>query len=271
MYNLIEGERSKAIKRLTSTASPTRPSGQRAISDVTKADTPEARGLKRAKAAIDHLTRNDVSEFHSYGPQVPRPVERVASALMVLLQGAALPWASARRTMANGDRFLRLVYDFDPDSVRSSQLRMLQPFLDDPDFRPHVIRDVSRPAASFCAWILGMVMTRKWRSGSGDEASDPLLPKPTEAQASGETAEGAANEDGGRPGETFAEKLERRRKEQMLRKERDENNLGMFAVAGLEHRSSSYSDVRRHMASKSPKKKAADTGTHRDESFSTDH
>jgi hypothetical protein len=100
-----------------------------------------------------------------------------------------------------------------------------------------------------------MVQMRRWRSGSGNEASDPLLPKEALVE---ETA--APKEEGAGGGETFAEKLERRRKEQMLRKERDENNLGMFAVAGVEHRSSSWSSVRKKIESRSPKKKKAIDG-----------
>jgi hypothetical protein len=102
----------------------------------------------------------------------------VTSALMILLQGQAMPWLSAKRVMANGERFTHMIYEFDPDLLRAAQLRMLQPYLDNPAFRPSEIREVSQPAANFCSWILGMTMMRLWRMGKGDERSDPLNAPP---------------------------------------------------------------------------------------------
>lgn len=155
---------------------------------------------------------------------------------MVLLQGQALPWTAVRRVMADGDRFMHMIYEFDADLVRSSQIRQLDSYLRNPDFRPHRIREVSKPAASFCSWVLGMVQMRLWKTGKGNEATDPLL------EAAGEA-------------ETFAQKLEKKRQEQqeMLKQEQDESTLGLFgASVGMDYKSSTWSDVRKGLDAKSP-------------------
>ena len=66
------------------------------ISAGAKKDSPAAEALALAVAAIDSVTKSDVSEIRSFR-HPPPAVTMVTSAVMILLDGAPLPWDEAKR------------------------------------------------------------------------------------------------------------------------------------------------------------------------------
>jgi hypothetical protein len=46
---------------------------------------------------------------------------------MILLKNRVLPWSETKKLMSNGDRFLNMLLDFDPDSITQQQITMLRP------------------------------------------------------------------------------------------------------------------------------------------------
>ena len=161
--------------------------------------------VQRAKDAINRLTKGDIAEFRSFA-NPPDQVVMVCEALMILLTGDSIPWQAAKRVMANGERFINMLLDFDGAEIPKSRIRALQPFIKDPGFRPQELEPVSKSAAAFCAWVLGTVQAYGYKTGSAHPRLDPLM-RPVTAPIEG-TYQGDASShsmytvDGARPGTT---------------------------------------------------------------------
>eukprot|EP00752_Nemacystus_decipiens_P018599 g16677.t1 len=124
----------------------------------------ESLALMRAQAAIDELTRGDICELRSFA-KPPAAVNMVAAALMIALTGHGEPtaagWLSAKRYMTNIDKLFGAVAGLDLGSLRVSQTRKLEAYARNPAFRPDVVACVSLPASKICAWILGVLLSRR--------------------------------------------------------------------------------------------------------------
>jgi hypothetical protein len=239
VYSMIEDARNKALRKLekatgddirgTKTARPQSRERPHTVGSTTSSgewDDPKEAALIAAQEAVASLSKSDVAELRSF-TNPPPAVTMVASALMVMLTGEQLPWAAAKRVMANGDRFLAMLAEFHPDSLTADQLRQLRPYIKNLAFHPSKIEPVCRCAAKFCAWVLGMLQAHAWRSDDANYTRlDPLRvalneTRPTSApsedgmQSSGTTVlppvAGTSKSMGGSL--TFAEKLEIRRAE----------------------------------------------------------
>ena len=135
-------------------------------------------GLFRAEQAIACLTKGDVAEIRSFS-KPPPAVMMVVKALMVLLTGEAMDWKSAKRVMASGERFLQMMGACmrDRERLPESRIRMLRrKFTNNPNFHPDCVEPISRSAARFCAWVLGIVQYHSWTTGTAHPRIDPLRP-----------------------------------------------------------------------------------------------
>ena len=198
----------------------------------------EVKGMRRAYEAIANLGKSDIAELRSF-VNPPPAVIMVTSVLMIILKGRPLPWSDAKKIMSNGDRFLNLLLDFDPDSLTPSQLMMLKPYEANPNFHPNAVSPICLCAAKFLSWCIGMINAYRWKRGEAHNRLDPLvtstlpgspvdptkkLPKIAFADVSkngGDFHVGAENEEG-----LFADKIEKRKRqrEKMEQHSKSETN-----------------------------------------------
>ena len=149
-------------------------------------------GLSRAEQAIACLTKGDVAELRSFS-KPPPAVMMVVKALMVLLTGEAMDWKSAKRVMASGERFLQMMGACmrDRERLPESRIRTLRrKFTNNPNFHPDCVEPISRSAARFCAWVLGIVQYHGWATGTAHPRIDPLRPysAPNESGIEGDSS-----------------------------------------------------------------------------------
>jgi pimeloyl-ACP methyl ester carboxylesterase len=186
VYNMVEAAREKALHKLdreadrtrgvarptskgSSLAAAARPYSSGGGTDgLLPPDDPKEAALVAAQEAVSSLSKSDVAELRTF-TSPPPAVTMVTSALMIILTGEQLPWAAAKRVMANGDRFLSMLAEFHPDSLTEPQLRQLRAFVRNAAFHPTHVEPVSRCAAKFCGWVLGMLQAHAWRAASDDD------------------------------------------------------------------------------------------------------
>ena len=87
----------------------------------------------------------------------PAAVEIVLEAVMTLLLGRSTTFADARRFLSGGESFLVMLRDFRLDDLTEARMKLVEPYVDNPLFRPENVAPVSYCASKFCAWVLGVV------------------------------------------------------------------------------------------------------------------
>lgn len=104
--------------------------------------------------AVGSLTKLDVAEIRTL-VKPPPAVEVVLEAVMCLLTGRVMTFQDTRRLLGGGEAFLTMLRDFRLDDVTDARLRLVEPYADNPVFRPQNVVGVSYCASKFCAWVLG--------------------------------------------------------------------------------------------------------------------
>lgn len=122
--------------------------------------------LQAAVAAIDSLTKLDVAEIRTM-IKPPAAVEVVLEAVMALLTGKTMTFQDTKRLLAGGEAFLVMLREFKLEDVTDARLRLVEPYCDNPVFRPENVLGVSFSASKFCAWVLGVVQAARWQRGIG--------------------------------------------------------------------------------------------------------
>lgn len=61
-------------------------------------------------------------------------------------------WASAKLVMGDS-YFLKKLQDYDKDHIPESTLRKLKTYIDNKDFVPEVVVNVSKVCKSMCMWV----------------------------------------------------------------------------------------------------------------------
>uniref|UniRef100_A0A8C2YH93 Dynein axonemal heavy chain 9 n=1 Tax=Coturnix japonica TaxID=93934 RepID=A0A8C2YH93_COTJA len=117
--------------------------------------------LEAAQAALNTLNKKNLTELKSFGSPPPA-VSNVTAAVMVLMApGGRIPkdrsWKAARATMARVDGFLDSLIKFDKENIHENCLKALQPYLEDPQFKPEFVTTKSYAAAGLCSWVLNIV------------------------------------------------------------------------------------------------------------------
>jgi pimeloyl-ACP methyl ester carboxylesterase len=133
----------------------------------------EVLGMLRAYSAIEDLTKSDISELRSY-THPPPAVIMVTSVLMILLKGSVTTWYDTKKIMSNGDRFMNMLLDFDPDSITVKQMNMLRPYEANPNFHPDAVSKVCECGGKFLSWCIGMLNAYRWKRGLQHSRIDPL-------------------------------------------------------------------------------------------------
>uniref|UniRef100_A0A8B9MIW9 Dynein axonemal heavy chain 17 n=1 Tax=Accipiter nisus TaxID=211598 RepID=A0A8B9MIW9_9AVES len=125
--------------------------------DLAKAEP----ALTAAQAALNTLNKKNLTELRSFGSP-PSAVSNVTAAVMVLMApGGKIPkdrsWKAAKTAMARVDGFLDSLIKFDKENIHENCLKALQPYLQDPKFRPEFVTTKSYAAAGLCSWVVNIV------------------------------------------------------------------------------------------------------------------
>lgn len=206
VYQLVETAREKSIRKLKSakrkSVQPVLQTGMAMPASIVPliAGTEDASKLANSSLlsaihAIQDLNKLDVAEIRSM-TRPPAAVIVVLEAVTAVLTGRIHTFQETRRLLGNGDVFLQSLRDFQIGSIDSVRLRLVQPYVDNPIFRPEHVVEVSKCASKFCAWVLGTVQAARWMLGEGHPRTDLIPAVPLEP------AERSL---------TFVEKLEKRR------------------------------------------------------------
>ncbi|XP_071672865.1 dynein axonemal heavy chain 9-like isoform X12 [Patagioenas fasciata] len=123
-------------------------------------DRPSTEHLQNQKNAKPDVTKN-LTELRSFGSP-PSAVSNVTAAVMVLMApGGKIPkdrsWKAAKAAMARVDGFLDSLIKFDKENIHENCLKALQPYLQDPKFKPEFVTTKSLAAAGLCSWVVNMV------------------------------------------------------------------------------------------------------------------
>ncbi|XP_032221173.2 dynein beta chain, ciliary [Nematostella vectensis] len=125
--------------------------------DLAKAEP----ALLAAQEALNTLNKGNLTELKSFGSP-PGAVVNVCSAVMVLLAPAnKIPkdrsWKAAKIMMGKVDAFLDQLINYDKENIHESNLKAVQPYLDNPEFEPDFIKGKSLAAGGICAWVINIV------------------------------------------------------------------------------------------------------------------
>uniref|UniRef100_A0A8B9CMQ0 Dynein axonemal heavy chain 9 n=1 Tax=Anser brachyrhynchus TaxID=132585 RepID=A0A8B9CMQ0_9AVES len=125
--------------------------------DLAKAEP----ALEAAQAALNTLNKKNLTELRSFGSPPPA-VSNVTAAVMVLMApGGKIPkdrsWKAAKTAMARVDGFLDSLIKFDKENIHENCLKALQPYLQDPKFKPEFVTTKSYAAAGLCSWVVNIV------------------------------------------------------------------------------------------------------------------
>ncbi|XP_074967279.1 dynein axonemal heavy chain 9-like [Phalacrocorax aristotelis] len=125
--------------------------------DLAKAEP----ALAAAQAALNTLNKKNLTELRSFGSP-PSAVSNVTAAVMVLTApGGRIPkdrsWKAAKAAMSRVDGFLDSLIKFDKENIHENCLKALQPYLQDPKFKPEFVTTKSYAAAGLCSWVVNIV------------------------------------------------------------------------------------------------------------------
>jgi pimeloyl-ACP methyl ester carboxylesterase len=274
VYNIIEEARAKALAKIVarksspskktrtvagtagtrgttgSSSSFTAPAPTNAISLGTKkpADTvlhPREsesgadESLKTVVRLIDGLTKMDIAEIRTM-TKPPAAVEIVLEAVMVLLTGKVMPYLEIRKLMGSGESFLLMLRDFRLSEVSEERLQLIEPYVDNPVFRPENVMPVSLCASKFCGWVIGVVQAARWQRGKSHKRIDLIAEPPSAASIKSKILDKPSLLDSNSVSSlltsstdnlTFVQKLERRKaKIRQQEPAKDITRSGEFAI-----------------------------------------
>ncbi len=199
---------SRAERRLTANANANENvSYDLSQNNVIAAGEDATTSLNYAVAAIDNLTKMDVAEIRTM-VKPPPAVEIVLEAVMSLLTGKVMSFQDTKRLLGGGEAFLLMLREFRLDDVTDERLRLVEPYVDNPIFRPQNVVNVSHCASKFCAWVLGIVQAARWHRGTYHHRTGILGSQELNAIGQSSTSSGVGQDS---QELTFVEKLERKR------------------------------------------------------------
>ncbi|KAI8926816.1 dnah1 protein [Entophlyctis helioformis] len=141
----------------------------KAIADDAKRDLDEALpALDEAVQSLNSLSKNDIIEVRSM-QRPPEGVKLVIEAVCIMKgikpkkidgdkPGKKIDdyWEPGRALLADPQKFLDSLMNFDKDNISESTIQRIKPYVDSPEFQVSVISRVSKAATSMCQWVRAM-------------------------------------------------------------------------------------------------------------------
>ncbi|XP_036372722.1 dynein heavy chain 9, axonemal [Megalops cyprinoides] len=125
--------------------------------DLAKAEP----ALVAAQEALNTLNKNNLTELKSFGSPVTAVTNVTAAVMVLMAPGGRVPkdrsWKAAKVMMAKVDSFLDSLVNFKKENIHENCLKAIQPYLQDPEFRPELVAAKSYAAAGLCSWVINIV------------------------------------------------------------------------------------------------------------------
>ncbi|XP_051731342.1 dynein axonemal heavy chain 9-like isoform X1 [Ctenopharyngodon idella] len=125
--------------------------------DLAKAEP----ALIAAQEALNTLNKNNLTELKSFGAPVAAVTNVTAAVMVLAAPGGRVPkdrsWKAAKVMMAKVDNFLDSLINFKKENIHENCLKAIQPYLQDPDFKPELVAAKSNAAAGLCSWVINIV------------------------------------------------------------------------------------------------------------------
>ncbi|KAL2642111.1 hypothetical protein R1flu_009698 [Riccia fluitans] len=164
-----EAQKTRSIVEAEEAAAKVKAEEANLIKEECEADLAVAMpALNAALAALDTLTKNDITEVKSM-KHPPKPVKLVMEAVCILKEipprripdpkrpGSKMNdyWGPAQNLLAD-TAFLLGLKSFDKDHIPDNVMKMVQPYLKLDDFDPQVVKKASKAAHGLCCWLRAM-------------------------------------------------------------------------------------------------------------------
>ncbi|KAJ3087451.1 Dynein heavy chain 1, axonemal [Quaeritorhiza haematococci] len=141
----------------------------KAIADDAKRDLDEALpALEAAVQSLNNLSKDNIIEVRSM-QRPPEGVKLVMEAVCIMKgvkpkkidgdkPGKKIEdyWEPGRALLADPQKFLDSLLNFDKDNISESTVLKIKPYIDSPEFQVSVISRVSKAATSMCQWVRAM-------------------------------------------------------------------------------------------------------------------
>uniref|UniRef100_A0AAR2IP24 Dynein heavy chain 9, axonemal n=1 Tax=Pygocentrus nattereri TaxID=42514 RepID=A0AAR2IP24_PYGNA len=125
--------------------------------DLAKAEP----ALVAAQEALNTLNKNNLTELKSFGSPVAAVTNVTAAVMVLMAPGGRVPkdrsWKAAKVMMAKVDAFLDMLINFNKENIHENCLKAIQPYLQDPEFKPELVAAKSYAAAGLCSWVINIV------------------------------------------------------------------------------------------------------------------
>ncbi|XP_053720928.1 dynein heavy chain 9, axonemal [Synchiropus splendidus] len=125
--------------------------------DLAKAEP----ALEAAQKALDTLDKNNLTELKSFGSPVAAVTNVTAAVMVLTAPKGKVPkdrsWKAAKIMMAKVDVFLDSLKNYDKENIPDTCLKAIQPYLQDAEFNPDLVKAKSSAAAGLCSWVINIV------------------------------------------------------------------------------------------------------------------
>ena len=116
--------------------------------------------LEEAEQSLLTLDKKNLTELKSL-PSPPPGVEDVLIGVMILTAKGSIPkdlsWSSAKKVMANVDHFIKMLVNYDKESITEAAVAHCEKVLLAKDtFNPDRIRTKSTSASGMCSWVINI-------------------------------------------------------------------------------------------------------------------
>lgn len=99
--------------------------------------------------------------MRSFGAPVTAVTNVTAAVMVLMAPRGKVPkdrsWKAAKVMMAKVDTFLDALINFDKENINENCLKAIQPYLQDPEFKPELVASKSYAAAGLCSWVINIV------------------------------------------------------------------------------------------------------------------
>ncbi|XP_078663939.1 dynein axonemal heavy chain 1-like [Branchiostoma floridae x Branchiostoma belcheri] len=140
-----------------------------AIADDAQKDLDEALpALDAALASLKSLNKNDVIEVRAM-QRPPGGVRMVIEAVCIMKSikpkkvagdqpGKKVDdyWDPGKALLQDPGKFLESLFKYDKDNIPDSNIKLIQPYIDNEEFQPAAIAKVSKACTSICQWVRAM-------------------------------------------------------------------------------------------------------------------